>query len=367
MRKSPGYWEDFSNLKRELLTFIETQGTPGVMPTGHQLQKAGRGDLKNAIPKHGGWQLVAERLGLTYSQKRQGYWNDFANLERELLAFIQENGTPSVMPTNEELKKAGRSALANAISKNGGYPVVAERLQLKLAFTSKPQGYWENFVNVKHELFAFIEAYGTPEMMPIQKELLGNGRSDLAYAIPKHGGYQSVAERLGLKFTPTAKPSGYWEDFSNLESELLAFIEKNRTPGVMPTQKQLQKAGYSGLGNAIQKHGGWQPVAKRLRLTYTKRQSGYWKNFNNLKHELLVFIQEYGTPGMMPTSAELKEAGRGDLVNAITKQGGYPAVAERLGLTNTKRRHGYWDDFANVESEILAFIRKCGIPGLMPT
>jgi hypothetical protein len=70
MRKSPGYWEDFSNLKRELLTFIETQGTPGVMPTGQELQKAGRGDLLNAIPNHGGWQSVAECLGLTYVKKR---------------------------------------------------------------------------------------------------------------------------------------------------------------------------------------------------------------------------------------------------------------------------------------------------------
>src|SRR4028118_279802 len=111
----------------------------------------------------------------------------------------------------------------------------------------KPNGYWNDFTNLKRELITFIEEHGTPSMMPTQKELAKAGKSSLSFAIRKHGGWQLVAENLRLELPCTAKPKGYWEDFANVECELLAFIQKHGTSGVMPTNTKLQKAGKSSL------------------------------------------------------------------------------------------------------------------------
>lgn len=51
------------------------------------------------------------------AQKPPSYWGDFANVERELLAFVAQHGIDRVMPTKHELKAAGRNDLYDAISK----------------------------------------------------------------------------------------------------------------------------------------------------------------------------------------------------------------------------------------------------------
>ena len=70
-------------------------------------------------------------------RKPNGYWDDFSNLECELLAFMEERGTPGVMPTASELIEAGRSDLASAVNKkHGGYLAVIEKLGLEAASTA---------------------------------------------------------------------------------------------------------------------------------------------------------------------------------------------------------------------------------------
>lgn len=165
----------------------------------------------------------------------------------------------------------------------------------------KPNGYWNDFFNVKRELLDFIQEHGTRGLMPTLEELKKVGRSSLAMSIQKHGGAQSVAERLGVELSYTAKQNGYWKDFANVERELLAFIKKHGTPRVMPTNTKLQKAGQSSLSFAIHKHGGCQSVAERLGLTYTKKRHHYWDEFANVERELLSFIEEHGTLSVMPT------------------------------------------------------------------
>ncbi len=205
-----------------------------------------------------------------------------------------------------------------------------------MASKRKPNGYWDDFSNLERELLAFIEERGTPGVMPTASELIEAGRSDLASAVNmKHGGYLAVTEKLGLNAASTAKPPGYWKDFSNLECELLDFIEEHGNFGVIPTQRELQKVGRSSLAFAIHKHGGFQLVAQRLGLTYAHKRHGYWQDFANVKHELLAFIEECGTPGVMPTDTELRQARRSQLSEAISKHGGFGAVAQQLGLEFT--------------------------------
>ena len=294
------------------------------MPTREELKKAERGDLIKAIVKHKGQQSVAEKLGLTYSKKRGGYWADF-NLQKEILSFIEKHGIPGGIPTDKELEKADRGDLVGAIRKNGGQQSVGERLGM--ASVKKRNHYWNDFTKMTQEIHRFNEKHRISGRMPTDEELKKGNQGDLASALSRHGGQQIIAERLGLAYSKKRK--GYWEDFVNIERELLAFIEQRGTPGVMPTQIELFKAGLGSLNVAIQKHRGLLAVAERLKLklAYTAKRAGYWDDFTNLARELLTFIKEYGTHNVMPSQQELMEATRSDLVNAIRRHGGQYFVA----------------------------------------
>ncbi len=369
-RTPNGYWNNFSNLERELFDFIKEYGTPGRMPTKPELLKAGRGDIQCAISTYyGGFHAVANRLGLTYEKKRSGHWKEFTNIERAIHTFIEKQGTPGVMPKEKELQEAGERSLVVAIKQHGGFPEVAKQLDLKLPYERKPHGYWQDLNNLKQELFSFTEKLGNPGIMPKHEELQEAGRSDLINAIVKCGGYSSAANKLGLKLTYKRNPKDKWNDFNNLRDELLNFVKQQGIPGRMPMQKELTKAGRSDLNRGIKKHGTFQSVAERLELIYAKKQPGYWDDFTKVESGICAFIEKHGTPGVMPTSEELKKAGLSGLGKAISQHGGYPLLAAKLGLelAYTAKPADYWKEFVNVERELLAFIEKKGASGVMPT
>jgi hypothetical protein len=145
------------------------------------------------------------------------YWDDFAVLDRELLAFIAEHGQPGVMPKQKDLCQAGRADLSLAITRSGGQHAVAERLGLRPADARRAPGYWTDFANLARELAAFVAEPGRPQRMPIARELVAAGRYDLHYAVQRHGGVLAVAGRLGWE---TASRSGGQSSRSVLESEL---------------------------------------------------------------------------------------------------------------------------------------------------
>jgi hypothetical protein len=98
------------------------------------------------------------------------------------------------------------------------------------------------------------------------------------------------------------------------------------------------------------------PTAKRAR-----KPRGFWADLGNVRSELDAHARETGaSPGVMPTAAMLRGAGRRDIDNAITKAGGYTSVATALGFAGgpaAKRKpHGYWNSFENVSAELNAFL-----------
>lgn len=291
------------------------------------------------------------------SRKPLGYWSDFANVATELLAFIAEKGTPGIMPTEDELRDAGQSSLASAVNKHGGPRIVAERLGLQRKAEQKPRGYWEDFATVQNELLTFVKDYGTSGIMPTQKDLIAAGRGDLVKAIGKHGGFSTVADRIGLARPSAAKARGYWDNFDNLRETLQPVIAEL---GRMPTAKEIMAQRQFGLIHAIDLHGGFREVAQKLEVQAGKRvEDGYWDNFENVKQILQPVIIELGR---MPSRKELGKCGLFGLANAIAKHGGYPAVAQRLSLKSADERvplH-HWDDFDNVRKALQPIIAELG-------
>ena len=112
---------------------METEGFAGVIPTHRLLRASGATSLSKAVLNHGGSQQVAGRLGLAYHEKSPGYWRDWDGVRQELEAFMQVYGEPGVLPTQTQLRQAGRSDLIAAIRCQGGAKPVAQRGGWRLA------------------------------------------------------------------------------------------------------------------------------------------------------------------------------------------------------------------------------------------
>merc|ERR1712086_1243318 len=80
-----------------------------------------------------------------------------------------------------------------------------------------------------------------------------------------------------------------------------------------------------------------------------------------------------GTPGTMPTNAQLFASGRADLAGGISKHHrGFKAVAAALGLIPgsnppSVKPIAYWLEWENVSAEMPTVSKACGVAEQMPT
>jgi hypothetical protein len=219
-----------------------------------------------------------------------------------------------------------------------------------------PPKYWNDFSRVEEALLLFIASCGTPGIMPTRRELKSAGRGDLPAAIDRHGGFETVAERLHINYQVKKKrPKGYWNDLTNLVRELRAVAAALGTPEDMPTETQLLAARYSSLVRAIHLHGHFEEIARKAELRYTlnTKPSGYW-NEETILQAILEFNHERGVRGRMPKRRELEQAGRFDLASAIDCHGGYRRLAAAfcLELPYRKKAAGYWDQQETVDAAL---------------
>ena len=287
--KPDGYYNDITNLAREVYAFVDSEGLDGTMPTASQLKDAQQTGLTRAICSHGGFWSVAKTLGLSPNRKHFGYWTP-ETVDSEVKDYLQSAGIDGVMPTDYELRAAGRADLCVAISRHGGGMVAtANRLGL-VSRAQKPDGYWDDEGQIARELLEFIQAHGTPGHMPTQAALTQAGRVDLSLAISRAGGgWTKVANGLNLELAQV--PKGHWSDLENVKAAILLFNARTGRTGEMPTKTDLDLAGEFSLGAAIEKLGGYPCVAAIFGLSAGRMT--LWPRSRDeliLAHELKLFV-----------------------------------------------------------------------------
>jgi hypothetical protein len=316
------------------------------------------------------------------TRKPKGYWDDLSNLRAEIERYAVSAHLPlDEMPTAAALRVAKRRDLDNAITKAGGYRAVAREIGLSAKSDErKPHGYWNDFANVEAELRVVASVHGTGDIhkMPSLTDLHAAQRMDLVQAIDRHGGFETVADRMGLEFVAGKKKrAGYWKDWNLVASELSDFVAKriqrqepSETSGgsktIMPSQGELVRAGRADLSEAISDfHGGFAATAAKMGYKPRHRD---WSMFCFLAREVYAFTREHNRDlPVMPTTAMLRARGRTDLMNAITKYGGMSAVAARLGLEYVVRPRDAFRDWNVFLRVLLAFAELNGFEGRLPS
>lgn len=131
--------QNFESLRTELVLSYGSQGI--YLPTRYELRKDHRTDLEKAISAHGGSAAVSERMGWKLKnkrRKRRGYWDDFRNVEQELMEFKMEYGlADDQIPSKTALNQAGRVDLRRAVEKWGGINAVMELIKLEQSTTEE--------------------------------------------------------------------------------------------------------------------------------------------------------------------------------------------------------------------------------------
>ena len=254
---------------------------------------------------------------LSTQRKQNGYWKDFANVERELREVEKKLGH---FPTQKELMEIGKSSLVFAIG-NYHKGINAVRERFGLTALQRPTGYWQNWENVERECRALIAQYGK---IPCGRTLLKLGFSGLYQAIyDLHGGMPAIKEKLGLE--RSEKPKGYWKEWNNVEQEIEEIM---RQLGHFPTLTELKNLRRSSLGFAMGNyHGGISAVRKLLGKENGVKPPGYWQEWTNTKQELQDTIQLLGH---FPTQQELTNLRRSSLTMAMKYHGGVNTVRLRL-------------------------------------
>jgi hypothetical protein len=356
-RKAVGYWEDVEHVKQEVLSFVAENRIGGEetrMPTLAELRTAGRVDLEQGIRKHGGFRKVAAVIGIQPAAQRRedGFWKDFLRVKEALQLFVAQRDEQAsllqeecrgemdgaetsvsgrnilvTMPSQRELRDAGRSDLAQAITEfHDGFGAVGERMGYKRRTSDLSE-----FYKLAQELLRFCrEEMKNLPVMPNSSMLRKHGRSDLLAAITKHGGMASVSERLGLQYIVRTRE--IYRDWDAFRRGLLAYTESQGTPGQMPSSRELRNFNRSDLYQGILYWGGPRVVAQKVGLAV----SNYWQYFHFVGAQVLDFIDKHGTPGVMPTESDFLEVGQVTL-NLATQKFGNNQVATRLGLKELRQ------------------------------
>ena len=196
-RKSPGYWREWTNVKK---TFLKVEKMLGHFPTSKELQTEKLGSLAVAVSKaHGGMNGVRKKLGLEQGIKPRGYWQDINNVKNEFRQIIKYHPEfKGKIPSSTWLMKNGYSSLAVSIIKyHGGY--ISFRRFVRAEVPQIESGQWRNLEYTLREIRKLMQEHSF-DTLPGSWTLRKLGYNSLAAAIQKyHGGYSSFREQFNFK------------------------------------------------------------------------------------------------------------------------------------------------------------------------
>eukprot|EP00283_Hemiselmis_rufescens_P004196 CAMPEP_0173424900 /NCGR_PEP_ID=MMETSP1357-20121228/4730_1 /TAXON_ID=77926 /ORGANISM="Hemiselmis rufescens, Strain PCC563" /LENGTH=365 /DNA_ID=CAMNT_0014388231 /DNA_START=41 /DNA_END=1135 /DNA_ORIENTATION=- len=254
-RRPNGYWKVFENVEAEILQLVDMLELNGAMPTEAQLRANSLSSLSDALQKDmGGFAAVASRLGLKCSKPR-GFWKDFDNVVGELKAWM-DSARLETLPTQAELRAAGRTDLISAMQQHGGMSAFSEHLGVPM---SAPKGKRATGFSVRRQLEEhineFVDEHGLEGVFPSNHLLTNWGRSDLVKGIERHGGAEHMAKKCGLEVRRAPA------ELVEVAQDLYIMSKDFGQPDIMPSLELLRSRGREDLASVVERQGGMHAAA----------------------------------------------------------------------------------------------------------
>jgi len=310
-----GYWTYYENIEKKLKEIINKIGH---FPTKNELNKMNLGGLANAIHLyHGGMFEVQKKMKIkSFSRRPSNYWSDFENVKKELIDLKIEIGR---FPTFGEIEK-NNLGLANALKKHGGIYSVKEKLKEKQVRVKR--NHWKDFDNIKVEIQYLIDKLGR---FPTYGEIGKYKKSIYSPIFLYHGGIHQVRKKMG--YDQLQFEHGHWKFFSNIEKELK---ELEKTLSKFPTFDEVKKFKPYLLRPILEYHGGYYEVRDKLKIEQLRNKRNHWKNFENIKKELMILKEKLGRFPDYDDLVKNKQL----LISPINRyHGGLVEIRESLGFS----------------------------------
>ncbi len=349
MVKPAGYWQSWSNLKRELELILEEN--KGNFPSQKYLKKNGYSMVSSAIHQHGGFPKIRQKMGYSLVRKPNGYWDTEQNIIDEAKKVIETHKLKR-LPANAELCKLGHFDLASAIQGNGGY--IEFRRKLGEKQVNRNYGTWKNLDYVLEQARLIIQAHSF-YVLPGQLTLSKLGYGSFLSAIHKyHGGLNNIRKKLGEK----VKEIPNWKNLEFTLKKVKEFLDENNLEE-LPSTKKIYELGYIGLVRGIARHHSIGKIKKHLGQKEKTRRRGTWENLEYALQEARDAIKEFGADSL-PPSDFLSKKGYSSLSSAIQYHGGFRKFRKLLGEKQKKIEDGLLKDFNYAKERILELMQENG-------
>ncbi len=319
----PGrYWYDSHNIEEE----ARKLAAKGSDLSQRSLKEFSMQSMSSAVRRYpGGLQALREKLGIAQVRVARGYWQVPANIEKEARACLGKG----IDISQKSLKKAGLSSLSSAIAQKypGGTSALREKLGLPIR---RPNGYWQNPVNVEHEVSKIIDEEGN-----LTEPIINRHNPSLMPAIYKHyeGGLAALRAKFGLK--ETKKKTGYWT-MEQIEYEARKFYEER---GLLTGPALITNNRQDLLGAIQSKYPGALIGIKNRLEIHSVRPKGYWTP-DNIEREAAKFIAQHEDLNHVL----LRSNNLAGFASAISSfyPGGMRGLRRKLGLEVKSRPLEFW-------------------------
>jgi hypothetical protein len=239
--------------------------------------EGGRSGLYQAVLKHGGTRLWAQRVGVEWVERQGGnapQWTE-ERVRQRLTAFLDGR---TVWPRPEEFAAAGQRSLLAAARRFGGVARWADEFELEAflrasgrsSLIRRPPTFWDDS-RISAAIAPLVTELGR---WPTKGEFRSAGLGKALAAVYDHGGSLLWQERFGVAPRGVVGPvpdRRRWS--SELVEAQLRDLCRGRT--AWPTYADFQAGGTPGLYHAATRYGGIRHWQERLALAPSAdRQAG---------------------------------------------------------------------------------------------
>lgn len=134
-------------------------------------------------------------------------------------------------------------------------------------------------------------------------------------------------------------------------------MKAKATLGHFPSTPEMSRLGFTSLADGIRHyHGGLKAVRRKLGAKDKKAPNGSLKRWSYVKNQLEKAKKKLGH---FPSSTELNDLGMASIPIAVCRyHGGFPVVREKMGEEIERKPNGYWESWENVERELRALMEE---------